>query len=72
MHQRIAFCYHGYLKRKDVVLIFRQSPKPAVKKPLSSSMHHDIIFPLMIDFFQFLTLSNMSYVQGDIIFPLIK
>ena len=35
-------------------------------------MHRDIIFPLMIEFFQFLTLSNMSYVQGDIIFPLMK
>ena len=39
---------------------------------LSSSMHRDIIFPLMIEIFQFLTLSNMSYVQGDIIFPLMK
>jgi len=29
-------------------------------------------FPLMIRIFQFLTMSNMSYVQDDIIFPLIK
>jgi hypothetical protein len=35
-------------------------------------MHVIFIFPLMIENFQFLTLSNMSYVQGDIIFPLMK
>jgi len=59
--------------KEKMLSLFSDNPlNLQLKIILSSSMHRDIIFPLMIENFQFLTLSNMSYVQGDIIFPLMK